>query len=83
MRAWAGLHEDTPDYHALLGEVNELRGFYYAVGFSGHGFMHSPVTGRLMAELILEGKTSLDVSPLSLGRFQQPGPALKLEGNFI
>lgn len=82
MRAWAGLHEDTPDYHALLGEDEEVKGFYYAVGFSGHGFMHSPATGSLMAELVLGGKTSLDISSLSLRRFQQPGQ-LQPEGNFI
>jgi sarcosine oxidase subunit beta len=73
---WAGLYEISPDQHAILGEAPELRGFVCANGFSGHGFMHSPLTGRLIAELICEGKAStLDISPLSLARFR--------EGNLI
>jgi sarcosine oxidase subunit beta len=67
---WAGLYEISPDQHAILGEAPELGGFICANGFSGHGFMHSPLTGRLVAELICEGKaSSLDISPLSLARF--------------
>ena len=70
MRGQAGLHSDTPDYHAILGPVPEVEGFYLACGFSGHGFMHSPAVGRLMAELILQGKTSMDISPLRIERFK-------------
>jgi len=68
---WAGLYEISPDQHAILGEAPDLRGFICANGFSGHGFMHSPMTGRLVAELICEGQAStLDISSLSLARFQ-------------
>jgi len=68
---WAGLYEISPDQHAILGEAPELGGFICANGFSGHGFMHSPLTGRLVAELICEGKaSSLDISSLSLARFE-------------
>jgi len=70
LRAQAGLHSDTPDYNAILGEVPGIEGLYLACGFSGHGFMHSPATGRLMAELIMNGKTDLDLSLLSLDRFK-------------
>lgn len=70
MRGQAGLHSDTLDYHAILGPVPEVEGFYLACGFSGHGFMHSPAVGRLMAELILQGKTSMDISPLRIERFK-------------
>jgi len=70
LRAQAGLHSDTPDYNAILGEVPGIEGLYLACGFSGHGFMHSPATGRLIAELILKGKTDLDLSSLSLDRFR-------------
>ncbi len=71
MRGQAGLHADTPDYQAIIGPVPEVEGFYLACGFSGHGFMHSPATGRLMAELILERKDPLNALPLGLGRFQE------------
>ncbi len=69
-RAWAGLYEMTPDHHCILGAVDEVRGFFLANGFSGHGVMHAPATGKILSDLILEGATSL-VNPelLSLGRF--------------
>jgi glycine/D-amino acid oxidase-like deaminating enzyme len=69
---WAGLYENSPDAHPILGGVDELGGFYCIAGFSGHGFMHGPVCGLLLAEEILDGKTStLDISGLRLSRFQQ------------
>lgn len=65
----AGLYENTPDHHAILGGC-EVEGLYFANGFSGHGVMHSPATGRALAEIILDGDASfLDVSCLSLERF--------------
>jgi sarcosine oxidase subunit beta len=52
--------------------VDDLEGFYCITGFSGHGFMHGPVCGLLLAEEILDGKTnSLDISSLRLSRFRQ------------
>jgi sarcosine oxidase subunit beta len=68
-RAYAGLYDVSPDDHAILGKT-EVEGFYVATGFSGHGFQHSPATGRLMAELLTTGKTTgIDITSLSLGRF--------------
>ena len=65
----AGLYENTPDHHAILGGCL-VSGLYFANGFSGHGVMHSPATGRALSEIILDGKSSiLDVSCLSLERF--------------
>ena len=65
----AGLYENTPDHHAILGGC-EIEGLYFANGFSGHGVMHSPATGRALAEIILDGEASfLDVSSLRLDRF--------------
>jgi len=67
---WAGLRSITPDNHAILGPVPGVEGFICAVGFSGHGFMHAPITGQLIAELVVDGQTStLDISPLSPERF--------------
>ncbi|HXK04564.1 MAG TPA: FAD-dependent oxidoreductase [Verrucomicrobiae bacterium] len=69
-RAWAGLYEMTPDHHPVLGPVQSLPGFFLANGFSGHGVMHSPATGRVTADLILKGRTDLiDSALLSIDRF--------------
>jgi sarcosine oxidase, subunit beta len=71
-RAWAGLYEMTPDHHPILGAADEIPGFYVATGFSGHGVMHAPSTGKITADLIIRGNTDLiDASVLSLSRFKQ------------
>ncbi len=67
---WAGLYEDMPDKHPILGKVDGIEGFINAAGFSGHGIMHAPATGELIAELIVDGKTSLDIKALSASRFR-------------
>jgi sarcosine oxidase subunit beta len=70
-KAWAGLYDVSPDDHAILGAVPEVAGFLVANGFSGHGFQHSPVTGRVISELILDGAVrDLDIGPLSITRFR-------------
>jgi sarcosine oxidase subunit beta len=66
-RAWAGLYDMTPDAHPIVGRVAD--GVYTAAGFSGHGFMQSPAVGRALAELVLRGESSLDLSPYALERF--------------
>ena len=69
-RAWAGLYEMTPDHHPILGEAAGVPGFFLANGFSGHGVMHAPATGKVLADLVLTGKTSLiDAKLLDLARF--------------
>ena len=73
MRAQAGLHSDTVDDTAILGQVSGVDGLYLACGFSGHGFMHSPAIGRLMADLVSKRITSLpDNNLFSLNRFNSP-----------
>jgi sarcosine oxidase subunit beta len=68
---WAGLYEVTPDAHPIFGGSN-IQGFTICTGFSGHGFMHGPVAGKLMSEYILDGKFStVDVSMLDLARFEE------------
>jgi sarcosine oxidase subunit beta len=67
---WAGLYEMTPDAHPLIGVLSPFTNAYVLAGFSGHGFMHGPIAGKLLAELILDGHTStLDITPLSPARF--------------
>lgn len=68
-RAWAGLYEMTPDEHPILG-CTEIEGFLCGCGFAGHGFMHSPMAARLLAEAILGETTSKDELDLfALERF--------------
>jgi sarcosine oxidase, subunit beta len=68
---WAGLYEVTPDAHPIFGNT-PLEGFLLLSGFSGHGFMHGPISGKLMAEFILNNKfLSVDVSMLDLARFSE------------
>ena len=70
-RGWAGLYEISPDHHAILGRVPGIEGLILANGFSGHGFQHSPAVGKVIAELIVNGDAkSIDISPLSIDRFQ-------------
>lgn len=71
-RAWAGLYEMTPDHHPILGAVPEIPGFFLANGFSGHGVMHAPATGKILSDLILNGSTDLiDPSLLNISRFSE------------
>ncbi len=69
-RGWAGVYAVTPDHHPIIGETRP--GFVNAVGFSGHGFMQSPATGQVVAELVVDGEASLvDVSDLGADRFER------------
>jgi sarcosine oxidase subunit beta len=71
LSGWAGLYEVTPDAHPIFGPT-PIEGFYLVGGFSGHGFMHGPISGKLMAEFITEGQAStVDVSMLDLARFSE------------
>ncbi|HMI98808.1 MAG TPA: FAD-dependent oxidoreductase [Gaiellaceae bacterium] len=66
-RAWAGLYDMTPDAHPIIGWVSE--GVYAACGFSGHGFMQSPAVGKAVAEELIDGHASIDLSPYRIERF--------------
>lgn len=71
LRGWAGLREVTPDHLPIIGGVPGVDGLICANGFSGHGFMHAPATGRLVAELVLDGHSFLDLDPLRYERFAE------------
>lgn len=67
---WAGLYEVTPDAHPIIGTVPALDNYYVVTGFSGHGFMHGPIAGLLMAEIMLDGAAhTVDISSLAYSRF--------------
>jgi sarcosine oxidase subunit beta len=72
---WAGLRPLTPDEHAIIGWAPGVEGFFLAVGFCGHGFQHSPATGRLVAEWLLDGRPPMDLSVFDPGRFARGTPA--------
>lgn len=67
---WAGLRPLTPDDHAIIGWAPGLEGFFLTVGFGGHGFQHSPATGRYVAEWLVDGRPSLDLSLFDPSRFE-------------
>lgn len=79
--AWAGLYETTPDHNAILGPPEGAPGLMLANGFSGHGFMMAPGVGQLLAEWIVDGRPSIDLSSLRLERFREQ--AALVESNVI
>jgi glycine/D-amino acid oxidase-like deaminating enzyme len=67
---WAGLYEVTPDDQPILGRLPHADGLFVCAGFSGHGLMHGPAAGLLMAEEILDGRArTIDIDALRWGRF--------------
>ena len=71
-RAWAGLYEMTPDQMGIISRVPGVAGLHVLAGFSGHGFMHGPIAGQLMAELIADGRAhTVDIAPLDIERFKR------------
>lgn len=66
---WAGYYENTPDHNALIGQEEKLPGFFYATGFSGHGFLQGPAVGELMADLYLGRESFMDHRQFSAARF--------------
>ena len=80
-RMWAGLYEMTPDRHPIIG-ASPVEGLFLANGFSGHGFQHAPVVGKLLAELIVEGRArTVDIDSLGLDRFERGD--LVMEGRVV
>ncbi len=71
LRGWGGLYAMTPDQNPIIGALPGIEGFFCAVGFSGHGFQHGPAVGRILSELILDGKTEFDLRPFSFERFKE------------
>lgn len=78
-RGYAGAFDITPDWMPILDE-SPVRGFYIAAGMSGHGFKLAPAVGALMAELITEGRTTIDRGPFRLDRFAGAG---RRAGSFV
>lgn len=69
VRQWAGSYNMTPDAQPIIGPAPELQGYYYAVGFSGHGFMLGPITGKLLAQVIVGTEPDIPIDRLGPERF--------------
>lgn len=70
LRHWTGFYDVTPDARPILGETEEVKGFIQCHGFSGHGFMLSPMVIKLLSDFIVDGKTSDILESLNLSRFK-------------
>jgi sarcosine oxidase subunit beta len=68
--SWWGYYEMSPDHNALVGSAREVDGFFYATGFSGHGFQQAPAVGEHIAELVAGREPSLDLSAFDAARFE-------------
>jgi sarcosine oxidase, subunit beta len=76
-RCWAGLYEMSPDEHALLGAAPGVENLYLANGSSGHGVMHAPALGELLAEIMVDGEArAVDARALRPSRFLEGEPNL-------
>ena len=67
--SWCGFYEVSPDHNAIVGESPDPARFFYATGFSGHGFQQAPAVGEHLAELVAGREPTLDLSPFALERF--------------
>jgi sarcosine oxidase subunit beta len=78
-KCWAGLYEMSPDGHVLLGRATGVENLYLVNGSSGHGVMHAPALGQLLAEIIVDGAAhTLDTHALRPSRFAEGEPNLAL-----
>lgn len=66
-----GIYDSTPDHQAILGGVDDISGYYQAVGMSGHGCMMSPAVGKTMADIIANDEQTIDISSLHYNRFKE------------
>ena len=73
IRTWSGLIAQMSDAIPVLGFTEEVPGFVFATGFSGHGFGLAPIIGRLISELIMDCQTSIPISDFCFGRFSKGG----------
>lgn len=69
VRAWAGIEGRMPDDLPVIGPSGTQEGLWHSFGYSAHGFQLGPLVGRLLAELVTEGRSSLPLEPFSIRRF--------------
>ena len=76
VRTWCGIEGIMPDEIPVIGPGQAAPDAYHAFGFSAHGFQLGPIVGRIIAELILDGKSSLPIDAFSIARFAAPDNGL-------
>jgi len=70
LRHWIGFYDVTPDARPILGEDPRIKGFFHCHGFSGHGFMVSPMVSSLISDSIADKKSSKVLEKLNINRFE-------------
>ncbi len=68
---YSGLYDMTPDLHPVVDRVPGADGLFVTCGYSGDGYKYGPVVGQLLAEWAIDGRPSIDISMLSLERFDK------------
>jgi len=71
--AYAGLYEMSPDHHAIVGASPGCANLFAIAGSSGHGVMHAPALGQLVAEMMNGREPPFDVAALRPSRFRDGG----------
>ncbi len=70
VRSWAGIEAFMPDNLPVICSSSTLPNAYHAFGFSAHGFQLSPIVGKIISQLILDGQTIFPIKPFNVTRFQ-------------
>jgi glycine oxidase len=71
LEAWAGLRPGTPDRLPILGST-ATEGYFVATGHFRDGILLAPITAKIMAQIIIGQKPSIDVNKFSAARFAAP-----------
>jgi sarcosine oxidase subunit beta len=81
IRCWAGIEGRMPDDIPVIGPSFTEPDAFHAFGFSAHGFQLGPIVGRIMSELVVNGRTGLPIMPFHIGRFRSAGTAQESGGS--
>lgn len=71
IRSYAGVRPFVKDHLPIVSHVDEVPGYYIAAGHEGDGICLSPITGKLMAQMIAGEPTDFDISKLRFSRFKE------------
>lgn len=69
VRAWAGVEAFMPDEIPVISPSRHASQLVHAFGFSAHGFELGPIGGQIVAELVLDGRSTLPIEPFAVDRF--------------
>lgn len=69
VKAISCLYTVTPDSHFVIDKHPKYPSIILASPCSGHGFKHSAAIGEILAQLVIDGKSKIDISSFSIKRF--------------